>query len=124
MPKEKDEQKNHFLALVEEYGDVIEEKHLEMLLKSELDLVSKIYIWILTTLIGVAATASALKVVVDPSSIVGWLSWIIVAAFAILFIALYKTVTRIDPLKLKRNYMEDFLIAKRHIAEIKNKKPC
>jgi hypothetical protein len=123
LPKENDKQKNHFLALVEEYGDVIEEKHLEMLLKSELDLISKVYTWILTAFIGVAATASAVKVVIDPSSILGWLPLILVAVFVILFIALYKTVTRIDPLKLKRNHMEKFLIAKRHLAEIKNKKP-
>ncbi len=121
MPKENDKEKNHFLALVDQFGDVIEEKHLEMLLKSEFDLISKVYTWILTTFIGITVAASALKVVIDPFSIWGWLPIIPVAIVIVILIILIKYIKKIDPLKVKRDRLENFLVAKRYLAKTKKR---
>jgi len=115
--KENDEEKNHFLALVEKFGDVIEEKHLEMLLKSQLDLISNAYMWILTAFIGIGGVAAAVKVVISPSSLLGWIPLIAVIGVIVVLFIFARYIKRIDPLKLKGDVLQQYLIAKRRLSE-------
>ena len=117
MLKENDEEKNHFLALVEKFGDVIEEKHLEMLLKSQLDLISNAYMWILTAFIGIGGVAAAVKVVISPSSLLGWIPLIAVIGVIVVLFIFARYIKRIDPLKLKGDVLQQYLIAKRRLSE-------
>ncbi len=119
MSKENDKEKNHFLDLVEKFGDVIEEKHLEMLLKSQLDLISKVYIWILTAFIGIGGAATAIKLVIDPLSIWGYVSLFLVICVVIVLYIFSCVIKKIDPLKLKGDLLQRYLIAKRRLNEIK-----
>lgn len=122
MTKENDEEKNHFLDLVETFGDVIEEKHLEMLLKSQLDSLSQAYFWLLTVFFAVGTTLSATKIVIDPSSILGYVT---LGSFIVVTIALYmygRNIKKIDLLEDKKRLVEKFLIAKRRLNN-KGSKP-
>jgi hypothetical protein len=115
VSKENDAKKNHFLDLVEKFDDVIEEKHLEMLLKSQLDSISQVYFWILTAFLAIGTAASATNIVIDPSSIWGYISLAFVIVLLIVFCAYGQTIKKIDLLGDKAKLVEKFLIAKRSL---------
>lgn len=103
MPKEDDNEKNHFLDLVENFGDVIEEKHLEMLLKSQLDSLSQAYFWVLATFLAIGTALSANNLVIDPSSIWGYVTLIFFAIVLILLYRYSRVIKKIDLLEDKKS---------------------
>ena len=119
--EENDEKDNDFVKLVEDFPNVIEEADLKKLLDSKMDLLSKIQIWRLTSVITLVLAFGSLKLAFDFSSYIGWALIVVTIVLVIYFIYGISKIGKKDPFQDQKKIMENYLEGKRRLNELKQK---
>jgi len=112
-------EKNDFIELIEKYGDFIEEKDLNKLLDTKLDLLSKRYMWILGSLITLVLAWASLKFTFDLSTYFGWIYLGAVIIGSVYLIITARIITKANPFDEQKKIMGQYLEARKKLREKK-----